>query len=146
MKSIEITDIKKFTTLLFVEDAFDKFILHDGIFKTDYTTTFDTVNTTWAEIRPIAFLLIKGKKLPNYFKLVFITDEPVTKSCVEKSHFDDCEISSLSFNVSYKENTIMLTTGVAYKGFSLDKKLEQYWDETIISFLEKKEISFEILD
>jgi len=146
MKSIQITDLKKFTTLLFAEDAFDKFILHDATFKTEYTTTFDTVHTLWQEIRPIAFSLIKGTKLPSYFKMVLITDEAVTNSMVQKAGFTDCAVSSLSFNICYKENSIVLTTGVAYNGFSLDKKLDNYWDETIISFLEKKQVSFENLE
>ena len=81
MLSIQIKDLKKFTSLLFTEDTFDKFCLHDAVFRTSATTVIDGSRNTdfyregetapealyvyWSELRPACFALIRGKHLPG---------------------------------------------------------------------------------
>lgn len=158
MLSIRINDLKKFTSLLFTEDTFDKFVLHDAVFRTAVTTVIDgsrnadfyreeenppaSLYVCWSEIRPVCFALIRGNRLPVSFRLVLLTGKEVTLKLVEKSGFTDCEASSLTLNINYREGALYLTTGVSYEGFTMDKTLEKYWDGTLRAFLEKHALDY----
>ena len=158
MLSIRINDLKKFTALLFTEDTFDKFCLHDAVFRTASTAVIDgsrnadfyregeTVPTSpyvyWSEIRPVCFSMIRGNRLPVSFRLVMLTGKEVTQKLVLKSGFTDCEASSLTLNITYREGALYLTTGISYEGFTMDKTLEKYWDGTVRAFLEKHALNY----
>ena len=158
MLSIQIKDLKKFTSLLFTEDTFDKFCLHDAVFRTSATTVIDGSRNTdfyregetapealyvyWSELRPVCFTLIRGKHLPVSFRLVMLTGKEVTRQLVRLSGFTDCEVSSLTLNITYREGALYLTTGISYEGFTLDKTLEKYWDGTVRAFLEKHALDY----
>lgn len=161
MLSIRINDIRTMTKLLFTEDAFDKFLLHDASVITDITTLIDgkknleffneeeretekgTRYIPYARIRPFIFELIRGKRLPVSFKLILLTNAASTEAIRKKADFTACGISSLSMNILYKEEALYLTTGVSYEGFSLDRSPEKLWDETVSGFLRQKNIEFE---
>ena len=158
MLSIRIIDLKKFTALLFTEDAFDKFCLHDASFRTALTTMIDgsrnadfyregeeipdSPYVSWSEIRPVCFALIRGSRLPVSFRLVMLTGREVTQKLAKRSGFTDCEVSSLTLNITYREGALYLTTGISYQGFTLDKTLEKYWDGTVRAFLEKHALNY----
>ena len=59
---------------------------------------------------------------------------------VEKSGFSGCPVSSLSVSAVYREQKLLLRTGVSYSGFSMDRSLEKYWDESVLKFLQDREI------
>lgn len=159
MLSLSVTDLKEFTKLLFTENAFDQFLLHDASFTTAITTTVSGIYNPeffeseteqpadrcipWEQFRPTAMNLIKGKKLPVSFRIVLITSRKSTEAMIRKCGFSGCEVSSLSLNLNYREKALTLTTGVAYGGFSMDKSLEKYWDESVLHFLDGKGITYE---
>lgn len=161
MLSVQITDIKRLTALLFTEDAFDKFMLREAQFMTAVSVEIDGLKNKaffaeteqaeelkvpcvlWADYRPICLKLISGKRLPVSFKIVLQTPKETTDAMKAKAGFTDCEVSSLSINLSYRESVLMLTTGIAYSGFTMDKSLEKYWDETVLKFLNGKDCTYE---
>ena len=163
MTALQITDLKKFTSLLFTEDTFDKFLLHDACFVTAFTTNIEGKKNpeffteeerenelkipymTWADLRPFCLKLISGKRLPLGFKIVLLTAPDNTEVMKEKAGFNDCEVTSMSMNISYQNNVLTLTTGISYAGFTMDKSLDKYWDQTIVRFLNRKEVPFEEL-
>ena len=163
MLYLEIKNLGKFTALLFAGDSFDTFLLHDAQFETAFTSVIEGRKNeayfseeeqkeetesfaSWAEIRPIAYSLLKGKKLPVSFKVTLLTDKKATETLVERSGFTGCPVSSLLVSFSYRENRLVLRSGVSYNGFSMDRSLENSWDEALVRFLEKKEIEFETPD
>ena len=160
MLSLEITDVKKMTALLFTENTFDRFLFQSGQISAQLSATFSGEKdpSFYAEeerqaemaepfvryetVRPVFFSLIKGKRPPLSFRIILITDKNTTNSLKVKSGFTDSEVTSLSLNMSYKAGVLSLSTGISYAGFSLDKSLERCWDQTILDFLTQKEISF----
>ncbi len=160
MLYLEIRNIGKFTSLLFSDDSFDRFLLHEASFETRFTAIFEgkknaayfseeekekelaEPNVRWSEIRPAAFKLLQGKKLPVSFKVVLLTAPGVTKTVVEKSGFLGCPVSSLSVSAVYREQRLLLRTGVSYGGFSMDRSLEKYWDDSVQKFLTDHDIEY----
>ena len=158
MLYLQIVNVGRFTSLLFSEDAFDRFLLHDASFETLYTTIIEGRKNEaflketekeealsepyvrWSEIRPAAFRLLQGKKLPVSFKTVLLTSPSSTRSIVQKSGFTGCPVSSLSINIQYRDQALILRTGVSYNGFSMDRSLEKYWDDSVLAFLSTKDI------
>lgn len=161
MLSLQITDIRKMSQLLFTEDSFDRFLLHDAAFVTEITTTVEgrknndfytddekereaeNAYITYGRIRPVCFSLIKGKRLPLSFKLILLTDRASTEAIRKKAGFTDCAITSMSINLLYKDQILYLTTGISYNGFSMDRSAEKAWDEAVEHFLNQKEIRYE---
>ncbi len=158
MLYLQIQNLGKFTALLFSSDGFDRFLLHDATFETMYTSVFEGRKNEayftdeekeealsdsyvlWSEIRPAAFELLKGKKLPVSFRVTLLTSRKNTASIVERSGFSGCPVTSLSLSLQYREQKLYLRTGVSYQGFSMDRSLEKYWDDQVLSFLSRREI------
>ena len=161
MLYLKIQNIGRMTSLLFSEDAFDRFLLHDASFETRYSTVIEGRKNEayfpeeerekelaepyvpWSEIRPAAFKLLSGKRLPVSFKVILLTSASSTKSMVEKSGFTGCPVSSLSVSFLYREQELYLRTGVSYSGFSMDRSLEKYWDDSVLKFLSGKDVEYE---
>ena len=118
----------------------------DGSRNTDFygeeENAPDSPYVYWSEIRPACFALIRGNRLPVSFRLVMLTGKEVTQQLVRRSGFTDCEVSSLTLNINYREGALYLTTGVSYEGFTMDKTLEKYWDGTVRAFLEKHALNY----
>ena len=89
MRLIEISRIKDFTTHLFAGDRFDGYLLAEAQFSTDATYTIDGhVNpefvgeeqmmlpdyreglVVWKRFRPICYEIIKGRKVPQQFRII----------------------------------------------------------------------------
>ncbi len=131
---------------LLKSDLFDNFelreaVLHlafkafvDGNRNTDFfDTTLDeplSPYLTWSEVRPAIYQLMSGDKLPSYFKIVLST--PQSKTATLSPDLEACFL-----NITFKDNQITCTTGVAYKHFTLDKSADLSWDTTIKDFLFK---------
>lgn len=89
MVALEIEDIKGFTSDLFVGTKFDSFLLKearfvtfaafdiDGKVREDYYTREEREEgkigeySAWSALKPVCYFLIKGKRLPGSFKIVF---------------------------------------------------------------------------
>ena len=159
MLSVTISDHKAFTRLLFADSAFDQFLLHDANFTTGITVNVSGILNpeffeedkekpaescaTWGEFRPFATDLIKGKRLPVSFRIVLVTSKKSTDAVVKRIGFTGCDVSSLSVNIFYRAKSLTLTTGIAYGGFTLDKTLDRYWDDSVRKFLDGKGIAYE---
>ena len=165
MVGLSVVDIKYFMAGMLTGQLFDKFYLRDGEIQT-FTEFrlggflnrpyFDTEErealngreyTLWSEIRPFAFQIIKGHKLPVRFKFVFqLSDEhmdwffehhplPVKRS----------DVSGLFMNITYEHQKLICTSGVSYRTFIMDKSLEQCWDDTVCQFFKQNHIAYEKL-
>lgn len=161
MIALKITNLKQFTTQLFLQEVFDGFLFLEGQITTFNTFTIDgTLNkefyndivleeigsrtySTWKQIRPLCFQIIKGNKLPLSFKFVFkMKEENVQKILIQKNISDQFQVESLLLNIIYKNGIMTCTTGISLKQFSLDKTLDKEWDILVRKFFQQHSIVF----
>ncbi len=158
---LKINDMKCFTSLLLVKDAFEAMELVEGTIKTHSTFVIDgKKNTsyfsdmdeepeneynTWEKLRPVCYEIIKGKQLPLYFKFVFRLDKNRTeKLLAELPDFDITDITGLFLNIKYENGVLSLTTGTSLKIFTLDKSLDKVFDLFTTAFLTEHSIDYSI--
>jgi len=156
MRLFEIEQVKAFTSQLFAGEEFDDFLLYEAQFSTSATFTIDgRVNepfvgeeqmqlpdfregfVTWRKLKKICFEIIKGRKVPQQFKVVLKLSEKQTGSFLREKDAASWkeQISALFLNISFRENHLTCTTGTMMKEFSMDKTLETLWDEYAGSLL-----------
>ncbi|SEP86151.1 hypothetical protein SAMN02910289_00709 [Lachnospiraceae bacterium RM5] len=150
-----IDNIKNFTTHLFSKNTFDYCMVNEVKISTYSTFTIDghlnydyfsdeeknDINNehlvSWSKLRPICFDLIKGKKLPISFSIIFAMKRSFLNKLINENNIDiDPEdINDLFMNIKYKDDKLTLTTGVSLKIFTLDKSLENAFDKYISNFI-----------
>lgn len=162
MIALKIDDRKQFTSSLFIGDAFDSFLVKeanivtfnsftiDGHIRKGYYSDEELVEgkvegfSSWHTLKPFCFSLIKGKKLPGSFQIVFQlapagVDEFLSHRQVP---FPVESINGLYLNVRYEEGSLYCVSGTSVNYFTMDKTLDQAWDEAVRSFLKTKKIDF----
>lgn len=165
MLAFTITDTKDFMNKLLIGDTFDNFSLVeasivtfntftiDGRLQKEFfdTDAWDTLEekkqeySLWRDLKSYCFSVIRGKRTPVSFKLVFRLPEKNVKKLLEASlpDFPIEAMGGLYLNVQYKNKTLFCTTGTSFQTFVPDKRPEQLWDGMIVDFLHKHKISFE---
>lgn len=165
MISLHILDIKNFMTQLLLRDSFDRFYLAeatintfasfymDGHLQKDYYTSEELETTEeyrqpyalWKQMRPFCLDLIKGKKTPLSFKIIFQLSDADTGRLLAQAGvpFSPADVGGLYLNLHYDGQTLHCVTGTALKFFTMDKSLEIAWDETVRKFFRQREISVE---
>lgn len=165
MISLQIEDNRDFTAKLLLGSVFDKFLISGGTIVTGTTVTIDgrlnvnfydkdaltdedglpRVYASWAEIRPLAFERIKGKRLPLSFQFVLLADRKETAALLSQQPDQPVvpeQIAGLFLNIRFDGNTIACSTGVSLHTFSLDKTVEHLWDNRILSFFRENRLAF----
>ena len=150
MRSIEITNLKEFTSKLFAGTEFDDYLAPEIQISTAATFTIDGhLNegfvggdemqlpenregiVAWKKLRPVCYEIIKGKKVPQQFKIVFKMPAGFAEDFIRES---GCligaeSISGLYLNVHFKNGQLYCTTGISRSSFTMDKKLDVLWDD-----------------
>lgn len=160
MIALRIEDVKSFTSRLFVKEDFDAFLVRevnivtynsftiDGHVKKGYYTQEEIEEnqleafSTWKQLRPFCFSLIKGKKLPGSFQIVLQLPARNTERFAAQSGtgIDGSQIQGLYLNVRYEEGVLSCITGTALKFFTTDRTLEAEWDRAVKEFMRAHEI------
>lgn len=155
MIQLQINSKRDFTKHLFLEETFDSFLLEEATIKTANTYIIDghinkefysseeledlpTINydfSTWEEMKSLCFNLIKGKKTPLYFKFVM----HYSKSNLQT----ESSVKSYVLNITLKDDTLLVTSGISTHTFSLDKTPEERWDAYVKKILDNAEISYD---
>ncbi|GHU62678.1 hypothetical protein FACS189418_4510 [Clostridia bacterium] len=152
MYSTQINQIKTFTKDLFLQENFDFFLLceakiHtyfscflDGHILKEYYTEEEYINLgqpklcTWKKLRPFCFSLIKGKKLPQKFQIVLqFPPQFWGKLFAESTNTQN--LSGLYLTIRYEQEQLYCQSGISLLSFSLDRDLENTWDNYIQKFL-----------
>lgn len=168
MRAFQIQDVKSFMSHLLLSNTFDRFLLVEASVTTFNTFYIDGhlnkeyfsydeesdkeeaalyVYSFWEKLRPFAFSLIKGKKTPVAMKIVFsLSPKNVEKLLLSnRLPFKKENVAGLFLNIKYDGQNLQITTGTSLKTFSLDKTLEQVWDDLTAAFFKKHGIPFTIL-
>lgn len=163
MIALNIADTKDFMQKLLIQKVFDQFYLLEGevatfaSFKIDgelngawYTSDETEVlegrqYSLWSEIKPMAFQLIKGKKLPVHFRFVLQLSGVNTEWLLKKYHLEHLQeqLRGLYLNIRYQDQKLVCVTGLSFKTFVMDKTLERLWDETARQFMKQNGIIME---
>ena len=158
MRVFEIDNIKKFTSNLFVGEAFDDFLVTEASFSTLTNITIDghmnkefmgeaelalpenrDMVIPWRTIKPLCYNIIKGQKVPLRFKIIFMMPTEIVLKFLDDEglDFEPIEINALFLNVKFENNVLTCTTGTSMKIFTLDKSLEDAWECKMMRFLDK---------
>lgn len=167
MIALNLLEIKDFMNKLLCTETFDNFLLReaticgsctweiDGTINPDFYSgeelseqgLFGLSYLPFGQVRTHCFQLIKGKRTPSYFKFVFSLSPANLARTLEQthSHFSPEDITGMFLNLKFSHGKLVLTTGISYRIFSVDKSLEQEWDSLVKRFLKNHEITFEEL-
>ena len=157
MKVYKITDLKEFTTQLFVGETFDNFLLTEAYIATAYTTTIDgriaapaegdEEFVPWQSVKPVAMQLIRGKQLPRSFRIVFKLSTDNMARTLSAMKLDDQAptVAGLYINIRYEEQELTFTTGASRTTFTTDREVESGWDQMGARFLAAHHVSFDEL-
>lgn len=163
MLSLKIIDVKAFMSSLLIQNVFDSFLLSEmdiitynhfhisGLLREEFYSSEEIEllagrkYSIWSDIKPFAFSMVKGNKLPLSIKIVFLlTAENSEKVLLESGlQIKSEDINGLFLNVRFEKGELHLITGTSIKIFTLDKSLEQAWDTYVKTFLAHKEIAVE---
>ena len=165
MTALSILNVKEFMHILLCTDTFDSFLLSEGSITTYMTYLLDghsnvdffspedepyakvsqNVYVPFSLVRPACFDLIKGKRTPLSFRFVFLLSGENQKRAIASvnSNFSTEDISGMYLNLKYQDQKLVCTMGISYRMFSMDRSLEQSWDDMIKSFFRKHHIAFE---
>lgn len=167
MLALKIKTIKNFMAKFLASEAFDIFMLEEASISTyntfiidghqnrDFYSTKEWEDkelrpydfSTWKQIRPICYSLIKGTKTPSAFKFTLHLTPERTASLLEKSdtNVTSQQLKALVLTIKYDGASLTLVTGTAFHTFVMDKSADSLWDNTVKQFLNKCEIEYEEL-
>ena len=164
MISLHILDVKGFMSQLLLRDTFDRFYLTeasittfgtfyiDGHLQKQYYSQEELENeefchnfTYWKQVRPFCLELIKGKKTPLHFKIVFQLSSSNTEKLLKQAgvSLSLSDVGGLYLNLHYDGHKLNCVTGTSLNIFTMDKSLERSWDEMVGKFFRAKEIPVE---
>lgn len=167
MIALKISNLKDFMEKLLKGNTFDHFWLVEASITTFNTFTIDgnlhldffdsplgkaldaagRTNSYWAEVKPFCFSIMKGKRTPLHFKIVFqLSFEQMDKVLTQSdTGLTTDQVAGLYLNLQYNGSEMTCTTGTSLRLFTLDKSLDILWDNMILRFFTQKEIAFEKL-
>jgi len=151
MKSYDIEDIKEYMNQLLVNERFDSFYLYEarvkgaldyfigGKLNMDYydederKELEESEYISWGQVKHVIYDLMKGKKLPINFKIILMFNRDNITRLIEMNNLPVKleDVGALFYNIHFEAGQLNVTTGTSIKVFTLDKRLEQLWDETV---------------
>lgn len=162
MIALKLPEVKECMSRLLLSDTFDSFLFIEGEIVTFSTFSIDgflkkdffekdmapsRTYTLWKDIREYAFSIIKGKRTPLSFQFVLGLSEMNIERLLQQQQlaFQPQDVQGLYLNLKYDGQSLTCVTGTSMKLFTLDKSLEEAWDQMVQRFFLKKEISAEVL-
>ncbi len=162
MIALKIEEQKAFTSGLFIGEIFDQFLVREASIVTFNSFTIDgrvrhgyysdeeleenriEEYSSWKTLKAFCFSLIKGKRLPESFRIVFMLS-PGGKEKFVSGRVPGVtpeSVGGLYLNVQYDNHEMSVVTGTSMNLFTLDKTLDKEWDESVKKFLKKHGIVF----
>lgn len=153
MVGLKIEDVKEFTSKLFVKESFDSFLVKEvqivtynsfsidghirkGYFNDDEMEEFGNEHfAAWKMLRPVCFALIKGRRLPESFRIVLQLPRTQVERFAAGQGVDGGQIQGMYLNIRYEDGALYCITGLSLGLFTLDKTLENLWDSAAQDFL-----------
>ena len=151
MIALTLPELKTATSCIFLKETFDYFLVKeitictsntfhvDGKIHPDYYTEEekellrDPSYSDWKTLRPFCYQLIKGKKLPQSFRLVFQLSAPIVEKFLKQYHLpcQPSDISGLYLHFRYENQKLTVVSGASLNFFSMDKTIDTAWDDMV---------------
>lgn len=167
MIALKIPELKHFMNQLLCSETFDNFLLREAALQKEVTWDFDGSLQSgffteeelaeqgltglsflpFGKVRALCFDLFKGKRMPSFFKFVFLLSPDNLTRTIAQSHstYTPADITGMFLNLKFQNGQLLLTTGISYRIFSTDKSLEHEWDRLVKIFLKNHGVVFEEL-
>lgn len=117
-------------------------IRHDFLSSDESEIIGDRDYICWEDLKAKAFELIKGNKTPTSMKIIFSLNKQSTASILNRISFSTPDaIGGFNFTLTYENKRMKIITGTNYSTFILDKGAEQSFDDNILKFFKKHNIS-----
>ena len=99
----------------------------------------------WEDVQAQCFSIIKGKRTPLNFKIVFQLSSSNVEKLLSQSGIalKPEDIYGLYLNCQFDGKQLLCTTGTSLKIFTLDKQLDRVWDEMVRKFFRKNQVALE---
>ena len=166
MKAFYLKDQKQFMNRLLKSELFDHFLLAeasihgaisynvDGHINREFFAPEELAEWTadgseylpFSCFRPICYELIRGKHTPLYMKFVFLlspTNAAKTLASTDTG-FSAEDVNGIFMNLTFRDGQMVLTTGVSYRTFTLDRSFDSAWDTLAARFLSSHGIDFDV--
>ena len=161
MISLKILEMNRFMGKLLKGENFDGFLLKEGFLRTSmeyrfqgriFPDYFDTEEqkqhqeeyTFWGEVKPFVFELVKGKRTPLAFSFTLLLTKNDTTELLARRSLNMGEDSpSLFLQIRFEHGTGRIITGTARNTFTLDKSLDEAWDEEVRMIFKAMELAVE---
>ena len=100
---------------------------------------------SWTECRSIIFQMMKGSRLPQSFQIVLAATRESMEKLLEKSPgtLTIDQVEGLFLNINYQNHTLHLTTGSSYSVYTMDRSLDQLFEEAVVKLLQLHHIPLE---
>jgi len=156
--SLKILEMNRFMGKLLKGEAFDDFLLKEGMLRTGmeyrfqgrvFPDYFDTEErerlteeyTFWRELKPFVFELVRGKRTPLAFSFTLLLPKEATKELLARRSVNVGDDSpSLFLQIRFEQGVGRIITGTARNTFTLDKSMEEAWDEEVKQMLRTMEL------
>ncbi len=103
---------------------------------TDETDRPAEAYSLWADIRPFALSVIRGKRTPLSF--MFILQPPASLYTM-----DAVPGSDRICRIRFVEGSVLIASAISMSTFTMDKEPERAWDRDLSAFLDSKDIGYE---
>jgi hypothetical protein len=167
MIALEIKNTKNFMNSLLVSQQFDELLVEEAVITTFNTFSIDghivkdfysteeleafTAEgksldfSSWKDIRPVCFDLIKGKKTPVSFRVILIAPNKLIEKIAANP---ECGVAanlirSLVINIRYDNGKVVCVTGTSLTTFVMDKSSENIWDGYVKKLFSELGLDFE---
>lgn len=167
MIALHLPEVRVFMNKLLCTEIFDNFLLQEasiqgnisyhieGTLHRDFYTE-DELELEhlsglsfipYGKVRTQCFDLIKGKRTPAFFKFVLSLSPVNLEKTLQQtgSNLTLQDVTAAFINLKFQNNQLLLTTGISYRTFTIDKSLDHEWDTLIKKFLKNHDIIFEEL-
>lgn len=96
--------------------------------------------------RPICYELIRGKHTPLYMKFVFLLSRTNAEKTIVSADagLTSEDLNGIFLNLTFRDGHLVLTTGVSYRTFTLDRSFDNAWDTLAARFLSSHGIDFDV--
>ena len=138
--TVEESEVRGFMNKLLREELFDAFEVRaveiNALTRVDISGELpgeERKYVGWSQIRPLVFTIIKNHQMPKHMKIIFSCGGETTGSIHSNA-------SALFLNMIYENGTVNFTSATAQKQFSLDKTLDEKWEEYVNFFFRNNNI------
>lgn len=162
MISLKAEDLKDFTRRLFIGGTFDGWLVREAVIVTFNTFTVDgrirsgyyseeekeagqmEELSFWKALRPFCFSLIRGKRLPESFRITLQAASEQLRGFLSDAGLgvDAEQVGGLYLHIRYENGELRCVSGLSLRIFTLDKQIEQEWDKAVKGYFRKNRIPF----